>query len=58
MAVGALDVTAERETYISFSYTILSSQASILIRKGKSQQNFFQVSHYYWLLLVLAICVN
>nr|KAG5699186.1 hypothetical protein BaRGS_012707 [Batillaria attramentaria] len=42
MAVGALEVTAERETQISFSYTILSTQASVLIKKAKSTQNFFQ----------------
>ena len=44
MAVGDLEVTAERENVISFSHTILSTQASLLIRKAKSTQNFFQVS--------------
>ena len=43
MAVGDLEVTAERENVISFSHTILSTQASLLIRKAKSTQNFFQV---------------
>ncbi len=42
MAVGALEVTADKEEVISFSYTILSTRASILIKKGKSTRNFFQ----------------
>ncbi|XP_050408953.1 glutamate receptor ionotropic, kainate 2 isoform X2 [Patella vulgata] len=42
MAIGALEVTAEREEVISFSYTILSSKASLLIKKAKSTRNFFQ----------------
>ncbi|XP_046375618.1 glutamate receptor ionotropic, kainate 2-like isoform X1 [Haliotis rufescens] len=42
MAVGALEVTAKMEEDISFSYTILSTKASILVKKGESTRNFFQ----------------
>ena len=59
MAVGDLEVTAERENVISFSHTILSTQASLLIRKAKSTQNFFQVSVFFshtCLLLYFLIC--
>ncbi|ESO97501.1 hypothetical protein LOTGIDRAFT_103976 [Lottia gigantea] len=42
MAIGALEVTAQREEVVSFSYTILSSKASLLIKKGESTRNFFQ----------------
>ncbi|XP_070199578.1 glutamate receptor ionotropic, kainate 2-like isoform X2 [Littorina saxatilis] len=61
MAVGALEVTAARETVISFSYTILSTQASLLIKKAESTQNFFQFLSPFkmnlWLMIVAFIAV-
>ncbi|XP_059145982.1 glutamate receptor ionotropic, kainate 3-like isoform X2 [Physella acuta] len=61
MAIGALEVSAERENTISFSYTILSSQASILIKKADSTTNFFQFlgpfSAWLWLMILVFIMV-
>ncbi|PVD33740.1 hypothetical protein C0Q70_05000 [Pomacea canaliculata] len=61
MAVGALEVTAQRETVISFSYTILSTQATILVRKPKNTQNFFQFLSPFktglWMMILAFIAV-
>ncbi|CAG5129236.1 unnamed protein product [Candidula unifasciata] len=61
MAVGALEVTADREKVISFSYTIMSSQASILIKKADSTINFFQFlgpfSEGLWLMILVFMLV-
>ncbi|CAL1540123.1 unnamed protein product [Lymnaea stagnalis] len=61
MAIGALEVTAEREKLISFSYTILSSQASILIKKADSTTNYFQFlgpfSASLWVMILVFIMV-
>ncbi|KAH9518751.1 hypothetical protein Btru_006140, partial [Bulinus truncatus] len=61
MAIGALEVTADREKLISFSYTIISSQASILIKKADSTTNYFQFlgpfSGELWAMILLFIMV-
>ncbi|XP_076451148.1 glutamate receptor ionotropic, kainate 3-like [Babylonia areolata] len=61
MAVGKLEVTAERESEISFSYTILSTQASLLIRKAKSTRNYFQFLDPFktdlWMMILAFIAV-
>ncbi|KAI8781077.1 glutamate receptor ionotropic, kainate 2 isoform X2 [Biomphalaria glabrata] len=61
MAIGALEVTAEREKLISFSYTVMSSQASILIKKADSTTNYFQFlgpfSGELWAMILLFIMV-
>ncbi|XP_041366451.1 glutamate receptor ionotropic, kainate 2-like [Gigantopelta aegis] len=61
IAVGALEITAEREELISFSFTILSTRASILTKKAKSTTNFFQFlgpfSTGLWLLILGFVAV-
>ena len=43
MAIGAFAVTAQREAKISFSYTIISSAVSLLMKKPPDTTNYFQV---------------
>ncbi|BFZ05245.1 hypothetical protein BsWGS_08284 [Bradybaena similaris] len=61
MAFGALEVTADREKVISFSYTIISSQASILIKKAESTTNVFQFLGPFaadlWLMILVFMLV-
>ena len=42
MAIGAFAVTAEREEKITFSYTIISSSVSMLLKRPPDTRNFFQ----------------
>lgn len=56
LAIGAFAVTSEREEVISFSYAILSTMTSLLLKKSEPQWNFFQFlwpfSVGLWLMIV------
>ncbi|XP_052233268.1 glutamate receptor ionotropic, kainate 3-like [Dreissena polymorpha] len=56
MAIGAFAVTADRESQISFSYTIISSSVSLLLTRPPDSTNYFQFlgpfSWQLWLLIV------
>lgn len=66
MAIGAFAVTAEREERITFSYTIISSSVSMLLKRPPDTRNFFQFllpfSTGLWIMivaffLVLGLCL-
>ncbi|XP_053385005.1 glutamate receptor ionotropic, kainate 3-like isoform X2 [Mercenaria mercenaria] len=57
MAIGAFAVTAEREARISFSYTIISSAVSLLMKRPPDTTNYFQFlgpfSPLLWMMIVV-----
>ncbi|XP_060587064.1 glutamate receptor ionotropic, kainate 2-like isoform X2 [Ruditapes philippinarum] len=57
MAIGAFAVTAQREAKISFSYTIISSAVSLLMKKPPDTTNYFQFlgpfSPLLWMMIVV-----
>ncbi|XP_052802118.1 glutamate receptor 4-like isoform X2 [Mya arenaria] len=56
MAIGAFAVTAAREATISFSYTIISSSVSLLLRRPPDTVNYFQfLGPFSWRLWLLII---
>ncbi|KAL4225053.1 hypothetical protein ACF0H5_015747 [Mactra antiquata] len=61
MAIGAFAVTADREERISFSYTIMSSSVSLLLKRSPDTTNYFQFlgpfSQLLWLMIVVFFLV-